>query len=82
MYYSNTHTSVYTSYSSMDLVFAPKPHTVILKAPSSSLYLPIKFNSSLRPLSASKHVKIQCELEGKVNGALSGDFDPRFIDRV
>jgi hypothetical protein len=66
----------------MDLVFAPKPHTLILKAPSSFHFLPTKFHS-LRPLSASKqHVKIQCELEGKINGSLSADFDARFVDRV
>ncbi|WJX93321.1 hypothetical protein P8452_74860 [Trifolium repens] len=65
----------------MDLVFAPKPHTLILKAPSSFHFLPTKFHS-LRPLSASKqHVKIQCELEGKINGSLSADFDARFVDR-
>ncbi|CAJ2656990.1 unnamed protein product [Trifolium pratense] len=64
----------------MDLVFAPKPHNLILKAPSSFHFLPTKFHS-LRPLSASKHVKIQCELEGKINGSLSADFDARFVDR-
>ncbi|KAK2407761.1 hypothetical protein P8452_69739 [Trifolium repens] len=64
----------------MDLVFDPKPHTLILKAPSSFHFLPTKFHS-LRPLSASKHVKIQCELEGKINGSLSADFDARFVDR-
>ncbi|XP_004516048.2 DNA repair protein recA homolog 1, chloroplastic isoform X1 [Cicer arietinum] len=54
----------------MGLVFAPKPHTLILKAPSSFLFRPLKF-----------HSKIQCELEGKLNGSLSGDFDARFLDR-
>lgn len=53
---------------------------MILKAPSSFLFRPLKFHS-FRPLSASKHVKIQCELEGKLNGSLSGDFDARFLDR-
>jgi len=68
----------------MDLVFfSPKPHTFILKPPSSSSFLfhPIKKFHSLRPLfasSSSKNVKIQCEL----NGSLSADFDARFVDRV
>ncbi|GAU16833.1 hypothetical protein TSUD_367800 [Trifolium subterraneum] len=65
----------------MDLVFAPKPHTLILKAPSSFHFLPTKFHS-LRPLSASKNLKIQCELEEKINGSLSADFDARFVDRL
>lgn len=68
----------------MDFVFfTPKPHTFILKPPSSSslLFHPIKKFHSLPPLfasSSSKHVKIQCEL----NGSLSADFDARFVDRV
>lgn len=65
----------------MDLMFPLKPHSVILKAPlfsSLSLPLPLRF----RAVTASKHVNIQCELDGRPNGALSGDFDPRFIDRV
>ncbi|KAI5420246.1 hypothetical protein KIW84_044152 [Lathyrus oleraceus] len=64
----------------MDFVFAPKPQTLILKPPSSFLFLPNNFHS-LRPLSASKHLKIQCELEGKLNGSHSADFDARFLDR-
>lgn len=62
---------------------SPKPHTFILKPPSSSslLFHPIKKFHSLPPLfassSSSKHVKIQCEL----NGSLSADFDARFVDR-
>ncbi|KAL5061700.1 hypothetical protein RYX36_023437 [Vicia faba] len=64
----------------MDLVFAPKPYTLILKPPSSFLFLPNNFHS-LRPLPASKHLKIQCELEGKLNGSHSADFDARFLDR-
>jgi len=65
----------------MDLMFPLKPHSVILKAPlfSSLLFpLPLRF----RAVTAFKHANIQCELEGRPNGALSGDFDPRFIDRV
>lgn len=66
----------------MDLMFPLKPHSVILKAPlfsSLSFPLPLRF----RAVTAFKHVNIQCELEGRPNGALSGgDFDPRFIDRV
>ncbi|XP_058747434.1 DNA repair protein recA homolog 1, chloroplastic-like isoform X2 [Vicia villosa] len=64
----------------MDLVFAPKPHTLIFKPPSSFLFLPNNFHS-FRPLYASKHLKIQCELEGKLNGSHSADFDARFVDR-
>ncbi|WVZ03844.1 hypothetical protein V8G54_024650 [Vigna mungo] len=66
----------------MDLMFPLKPHSVILKAPlfpSLSFPLPLRF----RAVTAFKHVNIQCELEGRPNGALSGgDFDPRFIDRM
>ncbi|BAT89440.1 DNA repair protein recA homolog 1, chloroplastic [Vigna umbellata] len=65
----------------MDLMFPLKPHSVILKAPlfsSLSFPLPLRF----RAVTAFKHVNIQCELEGRPNGALSGgDFDTRFIDR-
>ncbi|CAL0328844.1 unnamed protein product [Lupinus luteus] len=67
----------------MDFVFSLKPHShsVFLKAPySSSLSLPLNFHS-LRPLSASKHARIHCEFERKINGALSDDSDPRFLDR-
>ncbi|XP_027353795.1 DNA repair protein recA homolog 1, chloroplastic isoform X1 [Abrus precatorius] len=66
----------------MDLMFPLKPQRVILKAPSSSLFfpLPLRFHS-FRPLSAFKNANIQCELENKLNGSLSGDFDPRFLDR-
>ncbi|KAH1210239.1 DNA repair protein recA 1, chloroplastic [Glycine soja] len=64
----------------MDLMFPLKPHCVILKAPlSSSLLFP--FPLRFRAVTAFKHANIQCELEGRPNGALSGDFDPRFIDR-
>ena len=71
----------------MDLVFPQnlKPNT--LSWPSSStLFLP--WNSipwrprTLTPASKLKHVKIRSEFDGKVNGALSNDFDPRFLDRV
>jgi len=62
-------------------MFPLKPHCVILKAPlSSSLLFP--FPLRFRAVTAFKHANIQCELEGRPNGALSGDFDPRFIDRV
>jgi hypothetical protein len=36
----------------------------------------------LTPASKLKQVRIRSEFEGKVNGALSADFDPRFLDRV
>lgn len=32
--------------------------------------------------SAVKRFRVLSELNGKLNGALSGDTDPRFIDRV
>ncbi|KAI4323159.1 hypothetical protein L6164_022788 [Bauhinia variegata] len=69
----------------MDLVFSLKPHNVHLKAPSSVfLSFPVNFHPC-RPRftsqAAAKHVRIKCELDGKVNGALSGDLDPRFLDR-
>ncbi|CAJ1978438.1 unnamed protein product [Sphenostylis stenocarpa] len=64
----------------MDLMFPLKPHGVILKAPlCSSLLFPIPLR--FRAVTAFRHANIQCELEGRNNGALSGDFDPRFIDR-
>ncbi|XP_057750215.1 DNA repair protein recA homolog 1, chloroplastic isoform X1 [Arachis stenosperma] len=68
----------------MDLVFPLKPQTAFLKVPSSSaLFLPLPFKSlRLRPVSAtSKKLRVHCELESRVNGAISGDFDPRFVDR-
>lgn len=41
---------------------------------ASRHYLPSKL--------AAKQVKIRGEFEVRLNGALSGDFDPRFLDRV
>lgn len=29
-----------------------------------------------------KKIRVRSEFDGKVNGALSADFDPRFLDRV
>ncbi|RDX96162.1 DNA repair protein recA-like 1, chloroplastic [Mucuna pruriens] len=64
----------------MDLMFPLKPHSVILKAPpSSSLLFPLPLR--FRAASAFKHANIQCELDGRLNDALSGDFDTRFLDR-
>ncbi|KAJ7981989.1 putative DNA repair protein recA [Quillaja saponaria] len=70
----------------MDLLFPPKPHNNLYLKLHSPLLLtsPAKFQSffsRFTPKSASKKVRIQSELEGKVNGALYGDFDPRFLDR-
>lgn len=68
----------------MDFMFPLKPHSVILKAPlscSSSCSLLFPLPLRFRSVSASKHATIHCELEPRPNGALSGDFDPRFIDR-
>ncbi|XP_019449249.1 PREDICTED: DNA repair protein recA homolog 1, chloroplastic-like isoform X1 [Lupinus angustifolius] len=65
----------------MDSMFSLKPlsHSVFLKAPSS-LFLPLNF-LSLRPLSASKHARVHCDLESKLNASLSGDSDSLFLDR-
>ncbi|XP_020202285.1 DNA repair protein recA homolog 1, chloroplastic isoform X1 [Cajanus cajan] len=64
----------------MDLMFPLKPPSVILKAPpSSSLLFPLPLR--FRTVSAFKHANIQCELDSRHNGALSGDFDSRFLDR-
>ncbi|KAE9617076.1 hypothetical protein Lal_00034061 [Lupinus albus] len=66
----------------MDSMFSLKPHShsVFLKAPSSSLFLPLNF-LSFRPLSASKHAKVQCDLESKLNASLSAHSDSLFLDR-
>lgn len=65
--------------------------------PLKAYYCPCKVYPSLLPRTsqrlqasrhyltsklASKQVKIRGESEARVNGALSGDFDPRFLDRV
>lgn len=50
------------------------PSFLLLK--SSSLRLKTHF--AVKPASRT----IRCEFEGKVNGVLSGDSDPRFVDRV
>lgn len=76
----------------MDLVFPLKPHyfhsqihnqqPLISSSPSYSI---IQFQASRRsfkPLFAVKHTKVLSELNSKVNGVLSGDSDPRFLDRV
>ncbi|KAK7257074.1 hypothetical protein RIF29_30780 [Crotalaria pallida] len=71
----------------MDSVFSlrlPHRHSAFLRAPSSSSSssLPLNNFHSLRPLSAaSKHARIRCELDARLNGSLSGDSDSRFIDR-
>ena len=71
----------------MDLVFPQnlKPNT--LSWPSSSPpFLPWSSKPwrprTLTPASKPKHVKIRSEFDGKVNGSLSNDFDPRVLDRV
>lgn len=59
--------------------------------PSSTLPLFYPFPQSsfkswstriLTPASKLKQLRIRSEFDGKANGALSADFDPRFIDRV
>ena len=80
----------------MDLMFPQnlKPNITLSSkpypyCPSSPLFFPCLQRSSkpwrprtFTPASKLKHVRIRSEFEGKVNGAFSADFDPRFIDRV
>jgi hypothetical protein len=80
----------------MDLMFPQnlKANTLSSKAcpwPSSSsrFFFPCPQRSLkcwptriLTPASKLKQVRIRSEFEGKVNGAHSADFDPRFLDRV
>lgn len=50
--------------------------------PMKPLVLPLVKSHSFYPLSDFvQYTKIQCELEGRVNGALFGDFDPGFRGR-
>jgi recombination protein RecA len=79
----------------MDLMFPQnlKPNITLSSkpypyCPSSPLFFPCLQRSSkpwrprtFTPASKLKHVRIRSEFEGKVNGAFSADFDPRFIDR-
>ncbi|KAK4398711.1 DNA repair protein recA1, chloroplastic [Sesamum angolense] len=73
----------------MDLIFPLK--TQYFNSVSKNCTSPTFSNaSSLRGfLQAScpsrtkpKKVRVRSEFDGKVNGALSSDFDPRFVDRV
>ncbi|KAF7140955.1 hypothetical protein RHSIM_Rhsim06G0237500 [Rhododendron simsii] len=72
----------------MDMVSPVKPKLVASKlfpplfSPYSPLQCPATSASTrLKSNSALKRIWARSEPDGKVNGVLSGDFDPRFIDR-
>ncbi|XP_042514477.1 DNA repair protein recA homolog 1, chloroplastic [Macadamia integrifolia] len=64
-------------------IFPPK--TQFISSKFTLIFLPssLQFPASFRlsPAFSAKHTRFRCELEAKGNGALSGDTDPRFIDR-
>ncbi|XP_058219043.1 DNA repair protein recA homolog 1, chloroplastic [Rhododendron vialii] len=72
----------------MDMVSSVKPKLVASKLfpPLFSPYSPLQCRATsvstrLKSNSALKRIWARSEPDGKVNGVLSGDFDPRFIDR-
>ncbi|XP_047334406.1 DNA repair protein recA homolog 1, chloroplastic [Impatiens glandulifera] len=74
----------------MDLVLPLKPQVIISTTYYPSLFSPLPPSSSLKfqtfrtrlgPQFALKRATVRSEFDGKVNGALSGDLDPRFLDR-
>ncbi|KAG5546809.1 hypothetical protein RHGRI_018845 [Rhododendron griersonianum] len=72
----------------MDMVSPVKPKLVASKLfpPLFSSYSPLQCRATsastrLKSNSALKRIWARSEPDGKVNGVLSGDFDPRFIDR-
>lgn len=80
----------------MELLFPPSKLTAHFRSSTSttgflppSLYLPSSSSSSSasplrrRLVSLPSAIRrIRCEFDAKINGALSGEFDPRFLDRV
>lgn len=66
-------------------ISAPKPiKQPILLSHYSSLHLqlyPTSYYPRLRPNLALKQARVRAELDARVNGALSADFDPRSLDR-
>ncbi|EXB42558.1 DNA repair protein recA-1-like protein [Morus notabilis] len=78
----------------MELLFPPSKLTPHFRSSTSttrflppSLYLPSSSSSSASSLrrrsvsSPSAIRRIRCEFDAKINGALPGEFDPRFLDR-
>ncbi|KAL7186869.1 hypothetical protein ACSBR2_028557 [Camellia fascicularis] len=73
----------------MDMVFPLKPQIQFVSA--SKIYPPFLSSSSSLQSQASrsrsksnlalKQIRARSEFDGKVNGVLSGDSDPRFVDR-
>ncbi|KAI8005822.1 hypothetical protein LOK49_LG07G03600 [Camellia lanceoleosa] len=76
----------------MDMVFPLKPQIQFVSA--SKIYPPFLSSSSSssslqsqasrsrsKSNSALKQIRARSEFDGKVNGVLSGDSDPRFVDR-
>lgn len=67
----------------MDLVFPLRTRYVSPKAMScSSPCAPALRGLIQGSRKIPKNVRVRSEFDGKVNGALSADFDPRFLDRV
>ncbi|KAK3042582.1 hypothetical protein RJ639_000834 [Escallonia herrerae] len=72
----------------MDLGFTLKPQYFLLRMyqqqplilPPSSLHYQIS-RPRLKPQFAAKQIRVSSEFDSKVNGVLSGDSDPRFLDR-
>ncbi|KAL8461998.1 hypothetical protein ACS0TY_033182 [Phlomoides rotata] len=72
----------------MDLIFPLQSQYVSSKSKngcSSSLSNAPLLRGSIQTCRVSrgkpKHIRVRSEFDGKVNGALSADFDPRFLDR-
>ncbi|KAK3033093.1 hypothetical protein RJ639_036452, partial [Escallonia herrerae] len=72
----------------MDLGFTLKPQYFLprmyrqqpLILPPSSLHYQTS-RPRLKPQFAAKEIRVSSEFDSKVNGVLSGDSDPRFLDR-
>ncbi|KAJ4981234.1 hypothetical protein NE237_032071 [Protea cynaroides] len=65
-------------------IFPLKTQFISSRLPLTFLPSFLQFPAShfrLSPAFSAEHTRIRCEFEVKGNGALSGDTDPRFIDR-
>ena len=75
----------FTSSSGRSMRYSPtfsNPHSHSHCLPSPLLFqssLPQRFN--VHSLAVKPIKRVRCELQAKVNGTLSADSDPRFIDR-